>query len=487
MLVQVGSDPFLGRVAELLAEQIKTNRIIDELKVASPAELPKDGSLAPDVFIILELANLEKSGFVNQETKTVFHLSLGNHPWRSRSSYHDSTSPPIVDHDWTATLDMESSFSGIRTHGDRALAQDIAGQLIKAMSNQVVSLTEKVAPMPELPAELYGPYEPVPDFSFLKDLKAERVASYHGMLTHNETFWKFTVPGDPGSVFKELTGKAEAQGWKNYNESMTNHVRLRQTPEGELEIFPVDRQYAEAGSVPPETREFIVHYRKAFSSEKREAAMEQLMALQPGVDSLLPFENIFTPAQRARLYSMIEQAPVMSPKGVLRLAEIRLRKKDTNGAIAMLKRAKALESTMDSAEASSLQSEIKDLGKKISPKRALDLELSAEDYRSGGFVDLTESKATVEVERALGEPFLCFATASHGIETLGFTVRALRGGSYPYVATQTRQGGRSGMSSSFVPGSPDQKHSFAIAGRTLEFAFFVDPDRKKVRYKANWK
>src|SRR5207247_3800793 len=78
----------------------------------------------------------------------------------------------------------------------------------------LATLAEKYPPLPELPRDFYGPYQPVNEFDCLKAVNARRVCSYYGLLTHNETFWKFELATNPVPQLQRMIAQLTSAGWK---------------------------------------------------------------------------------------------------------------------------------------------------------------------------------------------------------------------------------------------------------------------------------
>ena len=410
LFVNAGAHPLSRRIGDLVAERLKDLPQIEQLDVAkSPADL-LEGAEAPDLFLRMDLIELKEGGIFTRSLKATVTGYLGSAPWESSHYTQDSTTPPIVHFAWNATIDDETTFSGIRSDRYAEAAQNIADKLTEGVSNQIQNLSAKFAPLPGLPPDFYGPYQPVGDFDFLKEVAARRVYSYHGLLTHNETFWKFQTATNPVPQLQHIISQMEAAQWKTYHASLTNtedYFAGFRRDGAELEIF---RQRGEtAGFSFPEKPEtamrFVAHYRKPFSQGEREAALEKLFAQPGSIEALLPFQNSFSPSQRDRFYALLEKTPSVSPRAAIQLAKNYLHRKDTNAAVNMLIRARAMTAALD--DYSALESDIESVARDISPKKNLKLEATPQIYRDLGFLEISNAPQTLNWSAIPASRFFC--------------------------------------------------------------------------------
>jgi hypothetical protein len=159
-------------------------------------------------------------------------------------------------------------------------------------------------------------------------------------------------------------------------------------------------------SNPPSVR-FIAHYREPLTRSERAAALDLLLASETPIETLLLLRNSFSPAQWARVTQMLEQNPTADPNACIMLARDRLAHHQTNGAIAMLVRAKALAQALGNPGGA--QAKVQSLAKEIRPKGELPLDVTPEIYRDLGFIEVTNAPQKLVVEKPLGKPALFFA------------------------------------------------------------------------------
>ena len=475
------------RVATLLAQKLKDCPQIEQLELTNSRAMPA-GCAAPDLFLRLDLVELRTTGVlaVSGSLKATVTAALGSTPWQSSSYYSEDSTPPLVNFIWNATLETDTTFSGLRSDRYAAAAESIAEELGKSIRKQLEEFSVKYPPLPEVPAEFYGPYQPVADFDFLKDLKAARACSYHGLLTHNQTFWQFHTATNPVPELQSILRQLEAAGWKFSSANLTNtgdyHLRGRQGDD-ELEIFRhrPDRAFFSSPEKPETSMEFIVHYRQPFSRAEREAVLEKLFTESCPIETLLPFQNSFSRAQRDKFFALVEKSPAASPQACVQLADIYLDRKQTNAAVNMLLRAKALTATVK--DAASLQSSIEAAANKISLGKTLPLEVTPEICRELGFLEITNLTQTIEQERTLGQALVFFGPGNRGVKIFALTVSPPQKKTYPWCMTQVEDGSRSSSWSSFIPTARgDWQHAFTYDRQTVNIVAVPLPDQKRVRF-----
>jgi len=481
-------NPLSRRIAAVLAQKLKDSPQIQELAATFSSPMLIEGSKGPDLFIGLELVDLKTDGIlaIAGSIKATVAASLGNTPWQSSNHYSDATSPPLVEFAWNATLEANSTFDGIRSDRYADTVNSIADKLAEAISKKTEELGAKYPKLPELPTAFYGPYQPVMDFDFLRSVQARRVASYHGLLTHNETFWRFRTAANPVPCLQQIISALEADGWKCSDLRLTNtesyFIRAQQGAK-ELEIFNKreDLMNWQPTSQRSNELKFIVHYQQRFSGAEREAALETLFVGSRSIETLLPFRNSFSKSQRDKFYALMEKSPAASPAACVQLAEAYLYRKQTNAAVNLLLRAKALEVTV--RDATSLNSSIEAAAKQISPKKTFKLDVTPEICRDLGFLEITNLPPTIEQTRVLGQALVFFGPSKRGVEIIALTVQPPQQGAYPWFRVRIEDSGRSSSWSTFTPtANGDWQYSFTYDQQTIKIVAVPLPDQNEVKY-----
>lgn len=481
LLINRDPHPLMHRVGGILGQWLETSPLIERVEhLNAPAQtrgnhlaLPV-GARAPDLFLRLEVDKLHETGWFSRSTKAVLTASLGNAPWQSSHSIIDETTPPLIGLHWNAVLDHQSTLKGFEKVKYRSVADSIAGEFAKSITNQLAKLhTEHGA----LPAHLYGPYHPAPQFSFLDDVQAKLEFSYYGLLTHNESFWRFQT-SDPIPQVESIVQQLRAEGWHLHSEQLTNTSALfiRATrADARLEIFKPREAGLHPGpdALQPEIVEVVLHYREPFSRAQRRAALDRLLSERAPVDTLLLFERSFSTSQRKRFHALLAEKPASSPAAYLSLARMHLEQKDTNQAIEVLTRAKALAVTLQNPSA--LEAQIGNVARQISPKADLPLPVTAETLRELGFFEITAAAASLVLEKAVDEPLLLFSVADDGRpRTLCLRLRPVPGqgegqkAAYEWTSLNTHPHGRSSTSSRFEMREAGWTHDFSLDGYQVE-------------------
>ena len=411
--------PLCRKIVAHLEKRLKDSPFIEQLQLTDQPYINTNGGPAPDLFLTVDLAELEQSGIVSSTMKALVTASLGSAPWQS--SYHtsDATTAPLVSFEWRASVDSETTFTGVRTDRYADAARSVADDLAKGILKQIEEFAGKYPALPELPREFYGPYQPVADLDCLKEFHARRVGSFSGLFTHNETFWSFPTETNPVPQLERIVRQMEAAGWKITGNQMTNswdHRIAANNGDARLEIFRQrnERMSLSHSDKPPGHFDFVAHYRKPFTAGEREAALEKLLATPAPMEALLPFVNALSKEQRNKFYELAEKSPGTSPQACLQLAQHYLNQKRTNDAVHLLLRTKALAATLK--DAGPLDSSIEDVAKKISPKREMKLEITPDLCRELGFLELTNLTQTIEQSRGFGQPLIFFGPGQRGVK-----------------------------------------------------------------------
>ncbi|MEY4326317.1 MAG: hypothetical protein RIS24_2488 [Verrucomicrobiota bacterium] len=436
LLLSDNPHPFCRKIVDRLEQQLKESphiRAVERLN--EPFTITqRDG--APNLFLRVDLVSAKGSGVLTSTFKSVVTASLGNTPWFKTLHIRDASSAPVVSTEWNATVDSESTFLGLTTDRYEKAAHDIAQSLAKSMTENLATLSAEHPPLPSLPVEFFGPYEPVADFDWLSTVSARRSASYCGLFTHNETYWRFQTSTNPGPVLEQIAQSLNRAGWevepRDLNSTRAPRLEARQG-EARVTIFPKFRTHTllDEESSDPRRFEYIVCHRKPLSRTERAQALELLLDRKPwDFETLLPFVHSFEVEQRRRFFERLAQTGSSSPKGCVQLADLFLDQGRTNDAKHQLLKAHALSATRP--ESKTLKRHIEDLAGKIQPQSRLELEYTPEICRELGFIEIETVTQPMEFTRGFGEPLAFFVRISNPVEPphtairiVALTVRAL--------------------------------------------------------------
>ena len=454
LLLSDNPHPFCRKIVDRLEQQLKESphiRAVERLN--EPVTITqRDG--APDLFLRVDLVSAKGSGVLPSTFKSVVTATLGNTPWFDTLHMRDGSSAPVVSIEWNATVDSESAFLGLTTDRYEEAAHDIAHSLAKSMTEKLAELSEEHPPLPSLPVEFFGPYEPVADFDWLSTVSARRSASYCGLFTHNETYWRFQTSTNPGPVLEQIAQSLKGAGWevepRDLNSMLAQRLEARQG-EALVTIFPKFRTHTllDEDSSDPRRFEFIVCYHKPLSRTERAQALELLLNRTPwDSETLLPFVHSFEVEQRLRFFERLAQTGSSSPKGCVQLADLFLEQGRTNDARHQLLKAHALSATRPDSE--TLKRHIEDLADKIQPQSRLELEYTPEICRELGFVEIEKVTQPMEFTRPFGKPLAFFKRFSNPVEPphmairiVALTVNAPAKGFHGYTLRRSEPGVRS--------------------------------------------
>ena len=105
--------PLSRRIHSLASSGLKDSALIDSIETPPPT--PSQKNEGPDLFLRIDLVELKEDGVLSRSLKAVVTASLGTAPWQSHHFTQNSSTPPLVQFHWNATLDHQSTFSGIRS------------------------------------------------------------------------------------------------------------------------------------------------------------------------------------------------------------------------------------------------------------------------------------------------------------------------------------------------------------------------------------
>ena len=450
LLLSDNPHPFCRKIVDRLEQQLKESPHIRSLeRLNEPFTITqRDG--APDLFLRVDLVSAKGSGVLPSTFQSVVTATLGNAPWFDTLHIRDGSSAPVVSIEWNATVDSERTFLGLTTDRYKEAAHDIAQSLAKSITENLAKLSEEYPPLPSLPAEFFGPYEPVADFDWLSTVSARRSASYCGLFTHNETYWRFQTSTNPGPVLEQIAQSLSRAGWdiqpRDHTETPFPLLEARQ---GEARVTISRRSMLNAHISDPQRLEFIVCHRKPLSRTERAQALELLLDRKPwDFETLLPFVHSFEVEQRRRFFERLAQTGSSSPKGCVQLADLYLDQGRTNDAKHQLLKAHALSATRPDSK--TLKRHIEDLAGKIQPQSRLELEYTPEICRELGFIEIEKVTQPLEFTRPFGEPLALFKRFSNPVEPphtairiVALTVNAPAKGFHGYTWRRSEPGVRS--------------------------------------------
>jgi len=479
--------PFCRKIVARLEQRLKDcPHIRSVVRVDQPFTITSRDA-APDLFVTVDLAMARRSGILASTFQSVVTASLGSTPWFDTTHTRVEGGSPAVSLEWRATVDSESTFTGVSSDRYAEVASDIAEKLATSMIQIIEKMNDKYPRLPALPVEFFGPYEPVADFDWMSAFSARRMASYCGLFTHNETFWRLELPADPVPALEQVARSLKSAGWEVASLQFTNTFDPRMEArhgDGRITLFKNRKrdQPLDAPATNQEPVEFIVHHRNPLSRIERTRALELLLS-QDASDPAerMPFMYSFTPDQRTRFFASLEKSGSRLPQGCLELARGFLELGGTNEATHQLLRTHALSATRPDSD--SLQQEIRKLAERISPNTPLNLGYTPEICRELGFIEITQVAQPMEFTRRLGEPLVLFGPSNDRLRITALTVRALGKDGY---SVEDRRAERD-MNGTGSSGFTNQKNAFlertvSGGGRALTVRHEILPDSSGVKF-----
>jgi hypothetical protein len=246
LLLSPNDQSILQRIVEklrpLIAQLPQVHEITQGAVPSATSKTPflPDGTRGPDLFLCLELLRSQEQGWWTRSLEATVHAHLGTAPWESHHSVMDETTPPLISYGWSGNLQHHGQVRGFEFPKYQAAITDMACQLAHAVTNEILKQLNEYGALPPLPDKLYGPYRPTPDLPFPPDLKPERLCSYYGLLTHNETFWRTPELTNPAPALKAFEQQLKAAHWRIDTLELSNAPRyyLRATLDrASLELF----------------------------------------------------------------------------------------------------------------------------------------------------------------------------------------------------------------------------------------------------------
>lgn len=478
MIINHSNHVLMERVGTELLAQLKADNKFDRLAYYPSGHLPENGAEAPDVWLSINLESIEESGIIGRELKATVTAALGSSLAGSHHTVHDHLSPPIITLSTSISVDHQSTLTGIESSSAEYSQQgkDIAKHLMTAISGKLKTLHEKHPPLPNLPSSLRPEFVAAPEFEFLKRLNAALLASYHGFMFHNETFWQFTSTENAEPMLASIRDELSKSEWRveDFEATDGQNAYLRaEKGDAILELFPMKRGIFSM----PQTKElqgpiqYNVRYLHRMNSGELQAVVGELLAApRPDVDKLLILRRFGSQEQQAQIMQLMEKHPPRSVEAWLILAESYSRANKADACRVALIRATLLMLTV--TDAADYDRRIKDIAAKqkieASELKAVDQAVLTEL----GIVELVAGAEPSNVEISANTAASFFvADDSEGPTVI--TVRIQTDGrsqaNTPTTMTflQASENSRSWSTQSAFEGVSKVQHRFAVGSRPI--------------------
>jgi len=386
----------------------------------------EEGQLAPDVVITLDMHKIDESvGLLDREIDATILIRAGTALAGCRSSSIDHLTPPVLRFDWEGKLHHRSTTTGVASGAAKykLAAEDIAKQIAGTLKKQFDKWYEKDGPLPELSDAFYPAYRQPPALPLLEAYDTTRLTAHHGVMNHNETFWRLVADGDPADVLKHIEQQMQSAGWTTSSISTEQnrlpHLRMRR--EGAvLEVFPEepawrDLRPAPAGDDadrPPEPTRFCVHYLDRMTQEEVAKAVETTFAEDVPSEAFVLFESMWTKDQRRRALERLKSKGAKTLQTWLVLAKVYRGLKDDDAARDALLRAHVLLQTV--GDQGDLRNQIRSLAKELGDEKLADKPIDAALIRELGFIELKPGVEISDSELGLDQPVHFFGHTADG-------------------------------------------------------------------------
>jgi len=458
----------MARVGQRLADQLKELDYLDQLDYFPAGHGIEPGQQAPDVLIALDLAALSETGHLTGhklEAKIV--VWMGDRPFHSDHFFGGEPRPPLMDFRWNGTLEHRSTTEGFTSSAARYKqpAEDIAKQVAGRLAKQFEEWRKKEEPLPRLPEAFYPAYRQAPALPLGQGCELELAASWHGLLSHNETFWRLRTDRDPAAVLTEIEKRMAGSGWKrrdSSNDPKRPYLRMDRDAAA-VEIFS-GREGAPGGffgALPGESdpgpspggQELQVHYVDRITRPELDAAIDETLTREPSAEVLGLFADQWNARQRQKALEWLRSHRPGTPRAWLLLAGLHRQRGEAAQARDALLRAQALVyATL--GDAGMLAGELRDLARQLGDEKLVERPPEQRLLAELGFVELKPPAAAGPEPAAIlppreiapDEPVNFFAVAAGG-KLMTFSIRVVspgsaQGGTSHHVAfVEHREGG----------------------------------------------
>jgi len=468
LIVNRSDHVLMARIGRLLPEQLKTQDFVRRIDYYPAGAKPEPGELAPDVTITIDLESLTESRWpLWHSVDATFIVTAGNGPTGCAHGYVDHLTPPLVRFDWSGALHHASTTPGLFSSAAKykLAAEDVARQIAGTLLKEFKGRREKEGTVPELAQAFYPPYREPPALPLAGLGDLEMLASWHGLMNHNETLWRLTADRPVTAVLGAVEQRLKADGWKTLDSSASpDHGYLRMGRQGMMLVayVPSSRE-----GPPPQEPILNVQYVDRMTQEEVRAAIDQAMAQDASADVLVCFDRLWSDDQSRRILKRLQARPARTPHAALVLARLYHRLKQDDDARGELIRATALLRTI--GQYGDLESRIQSLAKELGDEKLAKKSIEPRVLEELGFVELKPGAQVPPQDVGVEEPAHFYAKASNGsLRTI--SLRVVRSGSrnsetsFQLAHVESTEHGRSW-------GTSGTSHDFGVDGRcSVHFA-----------------
>lgn len=425
LILNQSDHPLMRRAGAKLQRALFAQPGVESVAYYPEGRFPEPGRPAPDVVIALELLEISSLSLpLSRHTSARVRCTAGNSTlFQYLSSDPSVRSTATVKFRVTADVTLDP---GVHLRIESAAArfgleaEKVAETLAEALTRDFEAMAAAHGRTPSLPDGFRGPYRPAPDPASLGLPRGDALFSGPGLLTHNQTVWRFSDPRTTSEVLDELERKLTDRGWTRLEVS-GERQRLLKNDRLRLSLYrgespgprPGTAVLAGATAEPSPPQPFYVQYTEHLGRAEIEAALETLLATEAPLDALVMFGPLYTDAQRKRFRARLDRLRPATPGAYLKLAKVRIDGNEPRRAAESLRLAAALsrcggEPPLDRGKARAL-------ARKLGDEGVLDARPDPRICRRLGFTELNQEKAaTVVQEVRVNQPLFFYRQGDRG-------------------------------------------------------------------------
>ncbi|MBK8978748.1 MAG: hypothetical protein IPM29_22850 [Planctomycetes bacterium] len=312
LLFVAADDPLAHAVARRLIIALQDDPMVRRIRVLSDdAELPSEG-VAPEIVIRIRDAELDRDTLLGTGTLRACVRVVMSDKLAVSSGHRGSPRPMLPNVEFQVELETRAVVESIGFATPSAQLEAVANTATNAIVRQLRDLLfdarDRQPALPALPDAFWPEFRPVDGSSLpLAHLDGlRRLATWRGMLLHNESWWRGEVRDSWDATRTALVAAAEANGYRvqDGDESMPTvltdggreiHVFLDQWPEvlgGQswTGIPPCDR--------PAVGSTVFVRYREYADAESVARAVDSTLAQDATLELMLSFASSWSADQQ---------------------------------------------------------------------------------------------------------------------------------------------------------------------------------------------
>ncbi|TWU14617.1 hypothetical protein CA54_34860 [Symmachiella macrocystis] len=448
----------MKRVGGLVLERLKQQPAFQRIDYYPLGESMPQGERAPDIFVSLDLKNLEESGLlIEHAVQAKISIVASDNVVRSHNSYIDNLTPPKIEFDWHGKLEHDSTTTGIGSSAAKykLVAEDIAKQIADAMVKHFDGLREKHSMLPPLPNYFYPDFKETEPLTFLENHNAELLFSGHGLMNRNQSVWTFQADEPPQDLLRAISDELATQGWdvpELAADESVQHLRVKHN-NFVLEVFPDHESRTDLdingnlnGGGQSRRYTYYVSYLDRMQREEIRAACEAFLTEKPPVEALVLFHRHWYGDRdlESRVLSYLQSQSTTSIEALIATAELLHRLKRADEALHVILTAHALSET--TSDPGKYKNRLKQLAKTMKiedfPPKTIDVEL----LKELGIREVEQGSKFADLEFAVNEPAVfIYRTLEGTTKLLSFRVVPLGNHQFEFafVDSEPDKGSRS--------------------------------------------